>query len=407
MDLSKGAIAIIIIFLFSSCTEKKQLTFEKFQFEIKGFDWEPKPYKFSSDIIDSIISNQGYYYAAWEYSYVGDIEKTLEMWDKEATASDTLSDQDIRAFSNFKRNNAKTRIINEAKNKSVIIINEAHHMPQHRVFTTELLQALYDEGYKHLGLESFLASHKSDSTLMANKYPVLSNGFYVKEPQYGNLIRQALKIGFKVFGYESMGHETPSEREINQAKNIEEYMASNPDEKYLIHCGFAHGTEGIYGGSWGKAMAGRLTEFTGTDPLTINQTTYSEKSNKIFENPFYRLTDVNEPSIYESNDSIFGQYREGSWFDISIFHPRTKNYNAPNWLLHGNRNFKKIDFANAEIECPCLIFAYLEGEEIGRAIPYSIKESNGEVTTLALEKGTYNIIILNKEGNSLMTNVKN
>lgn len=398
--IQAGLLLVLIIFLLS-CSSQKTLIFEKYKFEISGFDWDAKPYKFSKFIKDSVTQNQGNQNASWDYSYIGNIENMLITWDSNAKPRDTLSKDEVKAFEEFSKISAIPVIIERAKKSKVVIVNEAHHMPQHRVFTTTLLQGLYDEGYRHLGMESFLSSRRSDSTILANKYPILTNGYYVKEPQYGNIVRQAVKIGFKVFGYESQGHDNLKEREINQANNIKEYIEANPEGKYLIHCGFAHGSEGIYGGSWEKAMAARLTEFTGIDPLTIDQTTYSEKSNKEYENPYYQLTDVEKPSIYVKNDSIFGEYRKGSWFDIYVFHPRTKNFNRPQWMIYGSRKAHYLDFQKAEINCPCLVFAYFEGEEIGKAIPYDIQETKDKVVNLILEKGKYNIILLGENGESL------
>lgn len=389
-----------------SCGRNSKPIYEKYDFEIKGFDWDPTPYKFSELIKDSVIIKQGAQYASWDYSYIGDIENMLITWDTDAKPRETLNNDEIMAFNTFERNKALPVIIEEAKKAEVVIINEAHQMPQHRVFTTQLLQGLYNEGYRHLGMESFFASKKSDSTLLANNYPILTNGYYIKEPQYGNIVRQAVKIGFKVFGYESQGHANSKEREINQANNIKGYIELNPNGKYLIHCGFAHGAEGEYGGSWEKTMAGRLTEFTGIDPLTIDQTKYSEKSKKEYEDPYYQLTDVYEPSVFISNDSIFGKYKEGTWFDIAVFHPRTKDFDRPKWMLYGSRKIRTLDLKNAQINCPCLVFAYLESEEIGAAIPYDIQQTNDKKVSLVLEKATYNLIILNEKGESLMTQIE-
>ncbi len=49
------------------------------------------------------------------------------------------------------------------------------------------------------------------------------------------------------------------------------------------------------------------------------------------------------------------------------------------------------------------MFAYLEGEEIGKAIPYDIQESKDKIVNLILEKGAYNIILLGENGKSLKT----
>ena len=59
---------------------------------------------------------------------------------------------------------------------------------------------------------------------------------------------------------------------------------------------------------WGKAMAGRLTEFTGIDPLTISQTIYSEKGNRDYENSYYQITDLERPSVFvNESGELFGQ----------------------------------------------------------------------------------------------------
>ncbi len=155
-------------------------------------------------------------------------------------------------------------------------------------------------------------------------YPTILSGYYSREPQFGNLLRVAHNMGFNLFGYESRGHENGKGREINQAKNIQAYLEKNPNEKILIHCGYDHGYEGNVGNKWGKAMAGRLTEFTGVNPLTINQVLYSEKSKRALEDPFYQLTDVKEPSVFvNSEGDLFAQYRDGAWFDVAVFHPRS------------------------------------------------------------------------------------
>jgi len=237
------------------------------------------------------------------------------------------------------------------------------------------LQQLYDIGYRHIGLEALMNISKTNSLLTSNKYPVMENGYYIKEPQLGNLVRQALKIGYKVFSYESLQHKDFKEREINQAKNIETYIAANSKGKVLIHCGFAHGTEGIIGGKWEKAMAQRLSELTGINPLSINQTTYSEKGVKEVENLFYRLTEVNEPTIFlKDKEDVFGKYKEG----------------------------EVISLKDAPIDFPCIVIAYLEGEKIGYAVPYDVKEAKDREVTLVLKPGNYRIILRNEKNNSLL-----
>ena len=286
------------------------MTFTPYDFQIQGFDWMPDPYKMSQEIQDSVLQQKGPQYAAWQYSYIGDHKNTLVTWDDNANPRKPLTDSLIQTFKTYQPQVAIPYIIEKAKKHQITIINEAHHLPQHRVFTTQLLAELYEHGYRHLGMEAWFDSPLSDSLLQANGYPVMTNGFYTIEPQFGNLIRTAHKIGFQLFGYESEGDTNGKEREINQAKNIQAYLEKHPDEKVLIHCGFAHAAKGNYGGQWEKTMAGRLVEFTNINPLSINQTSYSEKSKRALENSYYQLTEVEKPTVFINEEGrSFGKYR--------------------------------------------------------------------------------------------------
>jgi len=280
-------------------------------------------------------------------------------------------------------------------------------MPQHRIFSTQLLDGLKEQGFKHLGLEAYFGSPTTDSLMQANGYPILKSGYYTKEPQFGNLLRVAHKKGFKIFGYESEGNESGKEREINQARNIQTYIEKFPNEKVMIHCGFDHGYEGEMTNQWEKAMAGRLAEFTNINPLTINQEIYSERSKKEYENPFYQLTDVKKSSIFINNKGqIFGEYKYGGKFDIAVFHPRSQTFNRPIWLKYGDRKEVNFSFQEAEIDCPCLVLAYNKGEKIGSAVPYDIQEAKEKKVKLILNKSDYEIVIWNKENKALKTELK-
>ncbi len=144
------------------------------------------------------------------------------------------------------------------------IINEAHHVPKHRAFTRSLLKELYANGYRYLGLEALF-----DAAVNETKFPVIETGYYTKEPEFGNLISEALATGFTLFSYEASQGKNGKEREIEQAENIQKFIENNPKAKVLIHCGYAHAYENDYP-AWGKAMAGRLKQNMNIDPLTID-----------------------------------------------------------------------------------------------------------------------------------------
>jgi len=56
-------------------------------------------------------------------------------------------------------------------------------------------------------------------------------------------------------------------------------------------------------------MAGRLKDFTGIDPYTIDQIILSEKSEKDFESPHFKLVHANRYSILQDkNGNAFNNY---------------------------------------------------------------------------------------------------
>jgi len=403
----KSILPYCLLFSFLMSCQNSNSKYEEITLEHQCFEWDPDPYKFSQILQDSILTKSGPQVAAWGYSYIGDVKKVHELWDSQGGPRADFTDEQKETFKNYRAEPAMDYILERADSHRVVIINEAHHLSQHRVFSTQLLQGLSAKGFKHLGLESYFASPKTDSTLQALGYPTLKTGFYTKEPQFANLIRGAITSGVSVFGYESQGHKNGKEREINQARNIQHYLDAHPEEKVMIHCGFNHGYEGDMPNNWEKAMAGRVTEFTGLDPLTINQVLFSEKSGPKYEHPIYRLTSVEQPSVYVNDEGqLYGDYRGDAYFDLAIFHPRSGDGPRASWLEYDDREQMQFTFDDAEINCPCLVYAYKAGEEIGNAVPYDVQETESKTATLVLDPGAYEIEIESHTGTTLKTELE-
>ena len=264
-----------------------------------------------------------------------------------------------------------------------------------------LLLELFKNGYRNLGLEALSNGENLDSELNRRKYPNLKTGHYIKEPQFGNLVREALEIGYDVFAFESNG-EGESSREIEQAQNIQEKISSKPDEKFLIYSGYDHALEGDHQ-YWGKAMAGRLAEYTGINPLTINQVEYSETSIPDFNHPLLKALDVIVPTVLIDQNHSPLRYKQGdAWTDIAVIHPTTKYIDRrPHWLFSNDTQKVSIDLddIDIDIEFPVMVLAYKKGEDIGIAVPVDIVEvkNKNEVCTLGLKKGRYDIVVTNKK----------
>jgi hypothetical protein len=370
------------------------------------------PYKFSNQIIseytkDTIVGKNEI--AAWDLSFIGEYNKALQMFDTIDYADPKLyqmalfmkniplSTADSIWFTHFSPQNALKYICARAKTERIIIINEAHQQPMHRVFTESMLQELYDNGFRYFGIETL---SYCDAMLNQKKYPELNSGYYSVEPQFGNLIRKALEIGFYVFSYETKNHVDGKQREIDQANNIKRILLKDSTAKILIHCGFDHAIESPYQ-AWGYAMAGRLKEFTGIDPLTIDQIDMTESSSSEFDNPYFKMIHLDYDAVFvDSSGNSFRGAKGNKDFDIKVYHPRTKwIHGSPDWVFKNNKiptpvlNLVKIDF-------PCLVFAYKDNEDIAKAVPIDVIElkSKSDDRYLALYKGNYIIVVRDDKG---------
>jgi hypothetical protein len=356
----------------------------------------PETYQFAQDIESTIQKDTvpwKYQLGATDYSISAYYQKALETWDKNGSGKPQLSKDDSLYFNTFSKQDAQKYILDRAKNEKIIVINEAHHNSRHRVFTTILLQGLYDQGYRFFGLEAL-----SDNKINQRKFPVLESGFYTKEPQMANLIQTALRIGFTLFEYEASGGKNGKEREIEQAENIAKIMARNPTAKFLIHCGYDHVIEGTLGNkSWEKAMAGWLKEKTKIDPFTIDQVVCTEKSKLEFTNPYILMANSAVPLILVNEaGKTFNGPKANDQTDCRVIHPITQyQNNRPNWLfLNGRR--KAYAIPRAKISAyPVLVLAYRKNEFEQDGIPADLVEILDQKSTspLVLDQGSYQIII--------------
>lgn len=385
-----------ILILFPSCKNSKRII-EKIDFATE--------YKFNTDIDDKVTTDTvswKYQLAASDYATKGDYKNSLIHWDLAmGTREITFSQAQIDSINlKYTKANASDYILAEAKNSQVVIINEAHHNSSHRVFTKSLLKKLYDIGYTNLGLEALSNGNLTDTLLNVRKYPIQETGHYIRDPQFGNLVREAIEIGYNVFPYEQTTNSNGKPREIEQARNIEKVLQNKPNDKFLIHCGFDHALEGTHE-SWEKAMAGRLMEYTGINPLTINQVVYSEKSKPEFNHPLLKALNIKESSIVIDKENKPLKYMRGNaWTDISVFHPNTHYVNdRPNWLFENGNNNVEIKLTDIEIEFPIMVLAFKKGEDINIAVPVDITEVENKSKNchLGLKKGTYEIVITNGE----------
>ena len=319
-------------------------------------------------------------------------------------------------FSSFKPENAVDVIAKAAKNYKVVITNEAHYQPENRVFTNLLLDTLYKEGFRYFCVEDLtqddtVLKFKEDKDLNKRKYPLKTSGDYMDEPQYADLVRHALKIGYKVVPYEyyAMDVKGPMERmqarEKGQAENIAHILQEDPTAKILVHCGYGHLNENIIRDSIGM-MASKLKLYYNIDPLTIDQQDMLEENS----NPYYRFANVKEPSVFVSGNKLFSDSTKSHKVDMVVFFPRTKYINGrPNWLVFDKRReYYFVKTGRNKMVYPIMILAFPKGEDTSVAVPADIVEIEKpkDKVALVLLPGQYILEIKDIEGKIIRQTVE-
>ncbi len=276
-------------------------------------------------------------YSMQRAAELGNVADALRYADRSETPSTAgASEAAVARVAGLEAVNALDGIEALAEDELVVMINEAHHVPQHRAFTLELLPRLRALGFTHFAAETIA---ESDAGIQARGYATKASGAYMQEPVYADLVRAAIAEGFVIVPYEAT-HTNP-DRELGQATNlIERVLDVADDARLVVHAGYAHINEtGAIANA--RAMAGQFRELTGIDPLTIDQTAMTEHSEPRFEHPLYTHVvdgrELTEPVLLTDDSGAPWSLSPGVR-DVTLFHPRSVfEHGRPTWMRMGGR----------------------------------------------------------------------
>lgn len=280
---------------------------------------------------------------SYAHSFVGNDAEAIAYYDK-GQVKVPLKEADSSTLDRYSPRSALAIIGAAANKEQVIMVNEQHHVPMHRAFTTRLLPVLYAKGFRYLAVEGV---NETDAQLNERGYPVFGTGLYPAEPVFGDMLRVAMKLGFKVVPYEYRGKCQPkpddpqfcnNERERGQAQNIyDRILRAHPDAKILVHAGAGHIQE--YRSKDITIMAAHFKEISKIDPFTVDQIEMMERSAPEYEETDYRYAArkglVKGPTIFVSAGGEFWKNRAGQFgtVDAQVFHPRVGYRGGrPLWL---------------------------------------------------------------------------
>lgn len=284
------------------------------------------------------------------------------------------------------------QIADLAKTHSVIIINEHHAKPQHRVFIRELAVRLKSEGFTHYAAESFAPEiHQGQG------YPNLRRGgYFAMEPMMARSIHHLRALGYKLVAYEAQsGQFDPfdkdvmrqiDQREEAQANNLmEAVLEENPDTKIIIHVGHGHVVEfPIQAPGSIPWMAARLKEKSGIDPLSISFTECRSGG----------PTAVLSTKAVNENGIVHPKLTD---FMIGLSEPNFTR-GRPNYRLEMGDQFVDVPEALKPDEDPVLIEARPPSTELGKSPVERLFLVPGEDVPLLLPPGDWSLISIDAEG---------
>ncbi len=328
---------------------------------------------------------------------------------------------------------AVTAITRRARGRHIVMINEAHHNAHTRELTLALLPHLRALGFKYFAAEALT---DNDPGLMQRGYPTIASGTeYMREPVYGDIVREAIRLGFTIVPYD-FDSGLGQARENAQAENLyRAVFAKDPQARLVVHAGYAHIDKAPGRLGQIKPMAMQLRARTGFDPLSIDQTEFLETGwnsadayhrligafptdvPEVFVNRSSGTTWSDRPQLYDMNVVLpraldmraFNEYHrtirvdDGTRFSFTA--PARDQLFRPNWLtLGGQRRPFDISSRVCREHIPCVVEAR-HADEVTDAIPadrFAFMRANSS-TRLYLRPGRYRLRAVDVNDKTLST----
>jgi hypothetical protein len=304
-------------------------------------------------------------YLSWFQTFIGDYDGAASSFSIAQPPQDDDGPSPLAA--NYALKPAADVILEMTKSRKAVFFNEAHSAPITRTLTIELLPKLREQGFNYFAAETL---YDSDKDMQKRGYPTAKSGFYVDEPLYGEMVRTALKLGFKVIAYDVENAGVGDARERAGAANLyDQVFKKDPNARLIVNAGFAHVQKtGVY--LRGSSMGEFFKKISGIDPLTIEQTMMIQHARQDQDHQYYLAVmqhlHPQQPSVFVAPDGKAWTLKPEK-YDMSVIFPQFEvTKQRPAWLtLNGARVPYSVAGDVCRNQFPCLVEArYLnEGED--------------------------------------------
>jgi hypothetical protein len=288
---------------------------------------------------------------------------------------------ELAAYEGAEAEDAIRAIVERARDRRVVIVNEAHDSPRDRAFILKLAAALEPLGFTYFAAEAFMNvtpefTDREMGWLESAGYPRFGTGTYTVDPMFGYLLRRAMALGYRPVAYEAPFRPEDAAlsreqqivaREQAQAENLAQALAAaGPDAKILIHVGYAHAAERPLPPGETEWMAARLARLTGLDPLTIDQTDLGEAGYSPRARALHRALAVRvgeRPVVFMKDGTPLATGQIGQATDLQVVHPAVTAIDGrPGWLRDTGRRAVPVPAELLPAEGRRLVQAFVAGE---------------------------------------------
>lgn len=349
--------------------------------EVQILEEMSKTYSSDQDIYDFLMQS-----LSIKYSILGDYTNALK-YNRRTKDYELPKSYKTEGFHPV---NAIEIISEKAIDSDIVVINEAHHMSKHRTLTYNLLDRLWDKGYRYFAVEGLT---ENGENLIFEQYISKHSGYYTNEPIFANLLIHAKNMGFKIISYDYYSNSTNGnikDRDSFAAETINKKIFQlNKTAKVLIHVGYSHAKKNS------RWLAGILTQSLNKKILSIDQTA-EVNSSLVSKN-----REVGTPIIYTSSDKSLWSLNEDD-YDITVVWPTTiYENNRPIWQkLNRLTHTVNTNFCNNNY--PCVVEIFQKHHPDAVPLDRVVINSPEDITDIFLHPGI-NTMIFSKVNGSKVT----
>ena len=332
-------------------------------------------------------------------------------------------------FPNAKAKNAYPYIYDAIRKNDIVLLNECHNMPSHRVTFYSILDSLKSLGVNSIFMET-LPYIENDSSYFASE-DISDWSYSGRENVFRQILKKIQRLSLELYSYEksfasfdtiSKDHKKymvtkkynswiPIEvddyvisayfngdtykREVEQALKIAQKLKKNHIQKTVIYCGYSHLWKG------GNHMADILQHILHKKVFSIDQVELNERVDKKYEDPVYTtFANPQHPFVLFNSEECMHQIyfpKENrvvdTLVDMTVGAVQTRYLNnRPNWLeLNGDRRrYALSSFIDVEKYNTDFLVAIYDLAEFDKKLIEPIPEDVFQVENNAKE---YDIVV--------------